>query len=221
MPTTRKPPPTTLPGHTYTTLKSRTWREEKRESRRVEKARKGGRTKKHTRGSIGFFGLQCIQPVKERQRKTEKDRERQKAAHTHTLKPRLRHASPNLLNSAAGPGFGPKIWHQVWSCSEGPLEWKVYYSFWHQSKVWMGTKAGTGRHWTHSATLALERRGNMAPPCPSSGNPGATWGQASPTQQLQTLSSQMWLEKQNSSMFKSALPILASHNTEYCAPNDL
>ena len=57
------------------TLKSRTWREEKRESHRVDKARKGGRTKKHKRGSIGFFGLQCTLPVKQRQRKTEKDRE--------------------------------------------------------------------------------------------------------------------------------------------------
>ena len=50
VPTTRKPPSTTLPGHTYTTLKSRTWREEKRESHRVEKARKGGRTKNTNAG---------------------------------------------------------------------------------------------------------------------------------------------------------------------------
>ena len=96
------------------TLKSRTWREEKRESHRVDQARKGGRTKKHKRGSIGFFGLQCTLPVKqkpkrqrktekdredrERQRKTEKDRERQRKTesntHTHTLK--LRHASPKF-----------------------------------------------------------------------------------------------------------------------------
>ena len=50
---------------TPTTLKSRTWKEEK-EPRRVDKSRKGGRTKKHKRGSIGFFGLQCTLPVKQK-----------------------------------------------------------------------------------------------------------------------------------------------------------
>ena len=95
VPMTRKPPSATLPGHTHTTLKSRTWREEKRESRRMDKARKGGRTKKHTRVN-GVFRLTMHSACKtktaktaktekdrERQRKTEKERERQKATHTH------------------------------------------------------------------------------------------------------------------------------------------
>ena len=48
--------------------------------------------------------------------KTEKDRKQ----HTHT---ETETRKSQFLNSATGPGFGPKIWHQVWSCSEGPLEY--------------------------------------------------------------------------------------------------
>ena len=48
---------------------------------------------------------------RERQRKTQKDRERQKAhTHTHT---ETETRKSQFLNSATGPGFGPKIWHQV------------------------------------------------------------------------------------------------------------
>ena len=63
---------------------------------------------KHKRGSIGFFGLQCTLPVKQRQRKTEKDRKQH--THTHT---KTETRKSQFLNSAIGPGFGPKIWHQV------------------------------------------------------------------------------------------------------------
>ena len=118
---TLKPPPTTLPGHTYDPqiplyrvclrpcrshlydpeIPHMEGREEGVASR-GQSAQRWKDEKTQTRVNR-VFRLTMHSACKT---KTEKDRKQ----HTHT---ETETRKSQFLNSATGPGFGPKIWHQV------------------------------------------------------------------------------------------------------------